>query len=214
MTLQQWLQHFESGYNLPFRSDTRTNQWVRRKFTQEEKSFLMQEYSQELVSAQQQHVLEIVQILTRYFFKLALNGQTFGPIEKVRLEFGKTLEEQYGLQKGPFLNLARTYWTFRLELDQDQYNSSNRYIPLLFPILRTVEMNISGVFFPSPGPKVMSVAQRTMRHEQILKEFAPQIDAKRLISESPILRLEASRGCLVVILLMVSLMGLSLFAHI
>ena len=214
MTIQQWLRHFEKAYALPYRNDVGTDQWVSRKFTQEEKTFLLQEYSQDLVSAQQQHVLEVVQIFTRYFFRQALNGDTFGHIEKVRLEFGKTLEEQYGLQNGPFLNLAKTYWTFRLELDQDQYSPSNKYTPLLFPILRTVEMNISGTFFPTPGPKTMSVAQRAMRHEQILKEFAPQIDAKRLISESPILKMEASRGCFGVMLLMASLMVFLLFAHI
>lgn len=201
MTVQQWLQHFRYAYDLPYRNDMRSDQWIKREFTQEESSFLLQEYSPELASAQQQHVLEVIQIFTRYFFKLVLTGELFCPIEKIRSEFGKSLEEVYDLKNGPFLNLARTYWTFRIELDQDQYSSSNRYIPLLFPILRTVEMNISGIFFPSPGPKTMSAAQRAMRHEQVLKEYAPQIDARRLISESPIIKAESARGCLSIILI-------------
>lgn len=187
MTNEQWINLFKEAYNLRFRDDVRLDKWEKRKFTEEEKSFLMSTYSEEFANLYQEHILDIVQIFTRFFFKKAVRGDTFCSLEKVKSEFGKTLEQNYGLSSGPFINLAKTYWTFRLQLDEDQYRQPKDNMPLFFSILRTVEMNIAGVFFPTGGPAT-KVQQR-----QILEEFAPEIDIERFLSENPILKWESSR---------------------
>lgn len=41
--------------------------------------------------------------------------------------------------------------TFMLEIDDDSSNPFVKTFPVLFPILRIVEMNISGIFFHKAG---------------------------------------------------------------
>lgn len=182
MTNEQWLELFEQAYNLPFRDDIRLDIWRKREYTEEEKTFLLSKYSEECANLYQNQILEIVQIFTRFFFKKAAQRETFCSLEKVKLEFGMTLEQNYGLSSGSFIDFAKTYWTFRLQLDEDCERQQVEFkdsTPFFIMILRTVEVNIGGVFFPSVG----CVLETQLK--QILKEYAPEIDIKRFISEIP-----------------------------
>lgn len=198
MTIEQWIKLFEEAYKLPIRDDITIDKWERRIFTDEEKSFLLAKYTKEFVDSHQKHFLDIVQIFTRFFFLKTVNGETFCSTEKIKSQFGMTLEQRYGLSSGPFINLARTYWTFKLELDEDQLRHKEN-MPLLLVILRTVEMNMAGVFFPTPSPFTVSTDERKSSQIQVLQEFAPQIDIRRFLSENPILSSKRS-GCLGLIL--------------
>jgi len=191
VTYDQWLRHFEEAYKIPFRNDTRINSWQIREFSTEEKIFLQEIYSEELKTLYQQDIMDIVQIMTRYIFKIAENGYTFCPLDKIKSMSGKTIEENYGVSSGYFYNLAKTYWTFRLELDEQslQLIQKRTATPLFFMILRTVETTISGSFFPTGG----SVSEENQR--MILKEFAPEINIEKYISENPMLRGQKG-GCL------------------
>jgi hypothetical protein len=60
-------------------------------------------------------------------------------------------------------------------------------------ILRTVEVNIAGGFFPTGG----YVSKDNQK--QILQEFAPEINIEKFISENPMLKTGKS-GCLSVLM--------------
>lgn len=182
MTNEEWLKHLEEAYKLSFRADIRSENWKKKDFSESEKEFLLSEYSKEFANEHQEHILEIVQIFTRYFFKKAFEGYIFCSLDKVKLEFGITLEQNYRVSSGFFYNLAKTYWTFRIQLDEDCDYIQNSNTPLFIMILREVEINISGTFFPTGG-YVNEAQQR-----QILEEFAPDINIEIFISENPMLK--------------------------
>jgi hypothetical protein len=74
---------------------------------------------------------------------------------------------------------------------------------ILPSILRAIELDIAGVFFPTPGVK-MPLALRKTKQRELLKEYAPEIDVERFLSENPILEVERSRkGCFGSIILIV-----------
>src|SRR5207245_1605199 len=122
-------------------------------------------------------------LFTRYFFKMGAQGITFGDVRKIKEMFDDSLEENYGLSSGPFLNLARTYWTFKIELDD--LTAENRDFPLT-TILRSLEHNVASVFFPTPGPLRMPVSARAAMQKQMLQAYAPEVDIDRFIAENPI----------------------------
>jgi len=188
MTNEEWLNLIEQAYRFPIREDIRIDKWDKLEFNEKEKSFLLSKYSKEYANQHQEHILKIVQVFTRLFFKKALKGETFCDPIKIRKEFGKTLEQHYKVSSGPFLNFAYTYWTFRFQLDEDHYRQPKEHVPLFFPILRTVEMNIAGSFFPSGG-QVSAENQR-----QILNEYAPEINIERFLSDNPLISRKS--GCL------------------
>lgn len=127
------------------------------------------------------------ELFTRYFFKMGTQGATFGDVRKVKERFGYTLEENYGLSSGPFVNLARTYWTFKIELDD--LVTENREFPLT-EILRSLEYHVASIFFPTPGPLRMPVSARVAMQRQMLEAYAPEVDINRFLNENPILKAE------------------------
>jgi len=191
MTNDEWLKYFEEAYKLPFRENIRIDRWENRDFTRSEIQFLLSKVksSGEYSNIERKHCLEIIQIFTRLFFRKALNGETFCYLEKIKSDFfGKSFEQIYGSSSGPFTNLAKTYWTFRHQLNEDT-DRPKEYTPLFFQILRNVETNIAGGFFPSAG----AVSEEIQR--KILKEFAPEIDIERFINENPMIRSKKT-GCI------------------
>lgn len=195
MTDDEWLKHFEEAYKLPFRHDIRVDRWEKREFSPKEIEFLLSEYSEEFKIVHLQAIKDIIQIMTRYLFEKAATGYTFCRLEKVESTFGRTLEQNYGVSTGYFYNLAKTYWTLKVQLDEESLQYVHKKsTPLFFMILRTVELNIASGFFPT-GSYVNEDNQR-----QILKEFAPEINIERFISENPMLK-TAKGGCLGVLLI-------------
>lgn len=91
------------------------------------------------------------------------------------------MQENYQVTAGPFYNLAKTYWTFRIQLDED-VERERENLPLFYLILRDVEINIAGAFFPTGG-QVNESNQR-----QTIKEFAPEIDIESFINDNPMMR--------------------------
>jgi len=65
----------------------------------------------------EEEAAEIEEVMRRYFFRKAIYGETFGLISRVEQRFSRgTIEKNYQLRSGPFLNLAKTYWTFEMEV--------------------------------------------------------------------------------------------------
>jgi len=138
----------------------------------------------------QNDIEETKKIITRYFFKKAINEETFGPISRIIKEwFRNSIEENYSLPSGPFINIAKTYWTHKIEVHN---LFLEHYDLILSQVLLEVEGNIASVFFPTPGPGVFWVGQRKEMQRKLLKQYAPKIDIDAFLENNPILG--TSRG--------------------
>ena len=127
---------------------------------------------------------EEIEIVKRYFFKKAVVGETFGLVSRIKEKSGFYLEENYDLSSGPFINMAKTYWTFQIEV-KDLF--PKYYDLALSQVLANVETNIASAFFPTPGPVVMWVRQRREIQRQLLEQYAPEIDIKAFLENNPFL---------------------------
>jgi len=156
------------------------------------KSCLLQNVKKGNVSNEQKRVFQEAEAdVISLFFKIASRGQTFGSTDSIKKKFGYTLEENFGLTKGPFIEMARAYWSFSLGVDNTPPGHENL---LLWQILHKVEFDIRSLFFPTPGPNHISVRKRIKAQRSLLQHFAPEMDIERFISENPILKREARRG--------------------
>lgn len=110
------------------------------------KPFELQDESQNDV------IEETEEIITRYFFRKAALGETFGSINRIKEKFGNSVEENYGLSSGQFINMAKTYWTYKIEVGElfPKYHNL-----VLSQVLLKVEVAIAGSFFPTPGPELI-----------------------------------------------------------
>ena len=73
---------------------------------------------------------------------------------------------------------------------------------LLLDVLQELEILIASAFFPTPGPSTHPASERIQCQREMLAEFAPDIDAERVISENPVLRAnQATQGCLTALIL-------------
>ena len=173
MDLLQWIDIFQDAYKE-----------FSVMFSPEAKKHLLSELS-ENDQLQIEAVSETYELMTKYFFKMVTLGDTFGPINRIKEYYGKSLEANYRLRKGSFINFAKTYWTFKLEMSD--LLPENRMITLT-QILLQIESEIASVFFPTPGPISIPSSDRKQTQRDILREFAPDMDIEGFLKESPILR--------------------------
>ena len=82
----------------------------------------------------------------RMLFQKAMAGETFGPVERVKERFGQSVEENYGKLAGPFIQLATSYWTFKLEMG-DLWEDHRE--TALYKILNKIEFDMAAAFFPA-----------------------------------------------------------------
>ena len=94
------------------------------------------------------------------FFHCAASDVTFTDISGIAGFFGRTLEEAYPGVSPTFMKLARTYWTFKLILNDCTTDQS-----VCTSLLQGIDIDFSGVFFPSPGPMSppKKLREKTMR---------------------------------------------------
>jgi len=127
---------------------------------------------------------ETTELVTRYFFKKATLGETFGPITRVEQRFGHSLEANYAISGGLFIDMVKTYWTYKLEVEDllPKY-----YKLVLSQVLLQVEGRIGSVFFPFPGPIILWVRGRRETQRELLEELAPEIDIDAFLDNNPLL---------------------------
>ena len=101
MNLHNWLEVVRNAY-------TADGEELELSFER----FLLSEIDPTTWEEKRVQPIKVCQIMTRYFWKKAVQGDPFGDVSRVSERFGKTVEEHYGLNSGPFINLARTYWTY------------------------------------------------------------------------------------------------------
>lgn len=123
--------------------------------------------------------------MEREFWRRVCVQETFGDVHRVASQFGRSLEDNYGVRDGPFLDLANTYWTFKLEMDDimPEYNDT-----WLGQALMAVELNISNLFFPTPGPAALPKRLRKREQKKYLEHIAPEFEIDRFLSENPMLK--------------------------
>jgi len=195
------------------------NQWVSLlilitkeqgiQISNEQQKFLLSEYPEVPTSEQSRTIGIVSDVVTQLFFEKVSKGETFGDITRIKERFGDTLESNYGISNGPFFNLAKTYWTFKIEVNDLREND---IAPVLAQILIDFEFLMASVFFPTPGPKKIPVNLRREKQRELLEEFAPDLDIDRFLNENPILKVEGSRaGCLGLLLLIMIPTGLFVF---
>lgn len=173
-------------------------QEVSRAFTSEGKSYTaeMRKIMKSEVDNNSQDgriAAEVMLIMQRWFWRKVVERQTFGSVNRVAEKFGRSLEENYGMPSGPFMDLARTYWTYRIEMRDLFPDHHNKW---LSQALLTVERDTAALFFPTPGPITFPVNQRREAQRECLEKFAPTFDIDTFLAQSPVLRAGKNRGCL------------------
>jgi len=132
---------------------------------------------------------EAKELVIRYFFKKVTLGETFGSITRVEQKFGYSIESNYDLSSGPFIDMAKTYWTYQLEV-KDLFPKHHNLV--LAQVLLEVESKIGSVFFPFPGPLILWVRKRRETQRELLEEYAPGMDIDAFLDNNPLLG--TSRG--------------------
>lgn len=123
--------------------------------------------------------------MERQFWKRVCANETFGDPSRVTHHFGRSLEENYGVTSGPFLNVAKAYWTFKLEVQDilPQY-----YDTWIGQALIAVELRLAQLFFPTPGPISIPKKLRRNAQREYLQAAAPTFEIERYLKENPMLR--------------------------
>jgi hypothetical protein len=130
-------------------------------------------------------VVEVTtELFTRYFFKKVTLGKTFGSIRRVEQKFGHSLESNYAVPGGPFIDMAKTYWTYKLEIED---LLPEHYDLVMTRGLMQIEGNIGSLFFPFPGPAIIWVRERREAQRRVLEEYAVGMDIDAFLDNNPFL---------------------------
>jgi hypothetical protein len=146
MNIDQWLVQVSQAYQL-----------AAGRFSSENKEFLLSELSESITATQKDVISEVYDVMTRFFYSKSSRGETFGSVSRIKEKFGSSLEENYGLSSGPFINMAKTYWTYKIEVN-DLFSEHHKCA--LSQVLLKIENDIASVFFPTPGPITIPVSLR------------------------------------------------------
>ncbi len=135
--------------------------------------------------------------LLQGFVHLGKKGETCVPIN-FQKAMGKALAEQYPEASDAFLRFAATYWPFKLWLDgqvEDKaMGSSLKGKPMVLALLRVVETNIAGRFFPTPGGLKVPPDKREELQRALLKQLDPTFPIEEFIKGNPILIRDRAKG--------------------
>lgn len=134
------------------------------------------------------------------FMEAASVGEALVDPNGIKERYGRTLRQNYPEAGPAFLQLATTYWTLKLFVDELR----NEDLGLAAPnMLAEIERVVGSLFFPVPGPAKVDPATRERSQRTFLKKVAPQIDAEDMIQHNPILirdrRSQGRAGCLSVL---------------
>ena len=189
MNPEIWKKHFAEAYKA-----------AGENFSKSIEEFLLFDLPEKRTEEMIQKSLKAKDIIQAHVFQKAVVGETFGDVGRIREKFGSPIEDNYGLRTGPFINVAKAYWTFKIEIDDLNPEYTNKFIT---QILLLAEREIAAIFFPTPGPVAISVKKRREAQRETLQEYAPQIDIERFLEESPILKADLHAqgdGCLSIII--------------
>lgn len=164
-----------------------------KEYTQELRQLMFSTINTATKDQDKLRAVEVTNAMQRHFWRKVVKGETFGDVGRIRQVFGQSTEENYGLSAGPFIDLARAYWTYQIEARDLFPEYSDKWIS---QALWAVEVKVRELFFPTPGPVRVPAKMRRAAQEAYLKEFAPEVDIQRFLEENPILKANSKSGCL------------------
>jgi hypothetical protein len=128
---------------------------------------------------------DIMIAMEREFWRRVCAHEVFGDTKRIEDEFGRSLEDNYSVKSGPFLDVAKTYWTFKLELKDIRVKYNDTW---LFRALNALEFNLASLFFPTPGPVTMPKKIRKHAKREYLQAMAPTFAIEQYLKENPMLK--------------------------
>jgi hypothetical protein len=137
----------------------------------------------ESVQKNRERAAEIYYAILSGFVRCAADGETFIPEEKIEEVYGASLARNYPEANELFLNFAKTYWTFKIALENLNVVAEQR---VGSQFLVEAELNIASIFFPTSGPITKSYQEREKTQREILKE-AGFANIDKFIEGNPIL---------------------------
>ena len=129
-------------------------------------------------------IFQTIEALYRQFFRKVKTGGQYCPVKKIKEHFGKTPKERIGVSSGGYYRLFVAYWTLEVKLEENNQRNISKYgygnVYYIDSLLRIVESNLAGVFFPTSSPIVMTETQRRQDIQDLLQRFAPTMTIKEL----------------------------------
>lgn len=129
-------------------------------------------------------MVQTIEALHRQFFKKVKTGGQYCPVEKIKKHFGQTPRERIGVFSGGYYRLFVAYWTLNVKLKENGQGNISKYgyvnVYYIDSLLRFVESNLAGAFFPTPGPIEIPETQRRQGIQNLLQRFAPAMTIKEL----------------------------------
>ena len=139
-----------------------------------------------------QRLGQLYEAIWKGFFRCAVEGHAFLPVEAIRQRFGRTLQDNYPGASGTFLRFATTYWTYKLVVGELFPAHVDKTISQL---LLKLDFDIGSVFFPTLKPGTIPVEKREKAQRQLIIDSGAPIDVEDFIHGNPILRHKTSSGC-------------------
>ena len=95
-----------------------------------------------------------------------------------------TPKERIGVSSGGYYRLFIAYWTLNIKLDENRKSNIKKYgyenVYYADSLLKFVESNLAGAFFPTPGTMQIPESTRRQGIQQLLNMFAPTMTTKEL----------------------------------
>lgn len=134
--------------------------------------------------AEEKIMVHAIEALHRQFFKKVKTGGQYCSVEKIKEHFGQTPKERIGISSGGYYRLFVAYWTLKAKLEENRQNNISKHgygnVYYIDSLLRVVESNLAGAFFPTPGPIQLSESSRRQGIQKLLDMFAPTMTIKEL----------------------------------
>jgi len=138
---------------------------------------------------EKQHMIikEATDVMQAFFWKQVDDGYSFGDISRISSNsgLGMSIEEKYSISGGPFLKLAETYWTFRIEARD--LVKKHLTIPLT-QILIQIEASFASYFFPLMSPLKPDEFETYEGQKYLLTKYTKKFNVEQFLSESPVLK--------------------------
>lgn len=131
---------------------------------------------------------EIFNSALKGFFYLGADGYTFSDIRSVLNFFNMTRDEMYPEATSPFIKFATSYWT--LQFLVRPHNTKLEQWPrrtVSWELLSSLEINIAGLFFPTPGRYKINSNLREMDQRKVIEASGAPIDIEEFIENNPII---------------------------
>jgi hypothetical protein len=129
-------------------------------------------------------MVQTIEALHRQFFRKVKTGRQYCPVEKIKEHFAQTPKERIGISSGGYYRLFVAYWTLNVKLEENRQSNISKHgygnVYSIDSLIRFVESNLAGAFFPTPGSIEIPETHRRQGIQELLQRFAPTMTIKEL----------------------------------